>query len=123
MHDQGYRPPSQQPAGRTYNTQANWYAPPPQPKEPKRRSTSSKGKKPAPPPPRRKKRSLKAEVIKVLVVLVLFAAAGAGVYYWKAGSDVKPYANVFLDNVSVDGIDLSGKTWAEGSQLVWNQIH
>ena len=123
MQDQGYRPPSQQSVGRTYNTQANWYAPPPQPKAPKRRSTSSKGKKPAPPPPRRKKRSLKAELIKVLVVLVLFAAAGAGVYYWKAGSDVKPYANVFLDNVSVDGIDLSGKTWAEGSQLVWNQIH
>lgn len=35
----------------------------------------------------------------------------------------RPYLNVFLDNVSVDGIDLSGLTWAEGSQLVWDHVN
>lgn len=120
MHDQGYRPQNQPSANRTYNTQANWYAPPPQqPGAPKksRQSTS----KPA--PRKRKKRSLKAQLLKVLFVLILFAAGAAGVYYWQVDSYVKPYANVFLDNISVDGIDLSGKTWDEGSALVWNQIN
>ena len=117
MHDQGYRPQNQSTANRTYGAQSNWYAPPPQ-QQPKRRSQSQK-----PAPKKRKKRSLKAQLIKVLLVLVLFAAAGAGVYYWQIDSYVRPYQDVFLDNVSVDGIDLSGKTWAEGSQLVWNQIH
>ena len=44
-------------------------------------------------------------------------------YIWKIQSDVRPYLNVFLDNVSVDGIDLSGLTWAEGSQLVWDHVN
>ena len=118
MHDQGYRPQNQPSANRTYSTQANWYAPPPQPKAPRKRSQPKK----TPAPRKRKKRSLKAQLIKMLLVLILFAVAGAGVYYWQIDSFVRPYQNVFLDNVSVDGIDLSGKTWAEGSQLVWNQV-
>jgi len=118
MHDQGYRPQNDPSANRTYHTQANWYAPPPQSSAPKKsRKTAKK-----PVPRKRKKRSLKAELLKVFVVLVLFAAAGAGVYYWQVDSLVKPYQNVFLDNVSVDGINLSGKTWDEGSRLVWNQV-
>ncbi|MBR3873226.1 MAG: VanW family protein [Clostridia bacterium] len=116
MYNQGYRPDGQQPSGQAYSTQANWYAPPPQPKAPKGKRTRQSEK------PKNKKRSLKWQLVKLLLVLVLFAAAAAGAYYWKLKSDVEPYQNVFLDNVSVDGIDLSGKTWAEGSQLVWNQI-
>ena len=105
MYNQGYRPPQQ--------PQQNWYAPPPQPQQ---------GKKKTQKPPK-KKRSLKWQLVKVLLVLILFAGAAAGAYVWKTQSDVKPYMNVFLPNISVDGIDLSGKTWAEGSQLVWNQVN
>ncbi len=48
-------------------------------------------------------------------MLILLAGAGVYGYIWKIQSDVRPYLNVFLDNVSVDGIDLSGLTWAEGA--------
>ncbi len=112
MHNQGYRPPQQ----------GNWYAPPPQPKQPKKRA-QKQAKQTAKPPRQRKKRSWRWQLFKVLFVLVLFAAAGAGAYYWKAQSDVEPYLNVFLPNVSVDGIDLSGKTWEEGSRLVQEQAN
>ena len=104
MNNQGYRPPQQN----------NWYAPPPQQKPAARKRTDKQKK--------RKKTSLKQQFLKLLVVLVLLGAACAAGYVWKAQSDVKPYENVFLDNVSVDGIDLSGKTWEEGSRLVWEQI-
>ena len=118
MYSQGYRPPQQQPPA-----QGNWYAPPPQqPGGAKKRSSS--GKKNSPQKPRqRPKRSLKWQLVKVLVVLVILCAAGWMGIVWKAQSDVKPYENVFLDNVSVDGINLSGKTWDEGSRLVWDQIN
>ena len=115
MYNQGYRPPQQQYDPRQ-PAQQNWYAPPPQQPAPKGKKSS---KKTAP----KKKTSLKWQLIKLLLVLVLAAGAAAGVYVWKTQSDVKPYMSVFLPNVSVDGIDLSGKTWAEGSQLVWNQIY
>ncbi len=115
MYSQGYRPPQQQ------APQGNWYAPPPQqPGAAKKRTAKSSGKKP--PQKKRPRRSLKAQLIKMLVILVLLSAAAGAAVVWKAQSDVKPYANVFLDNVSVDGIDLSGKTWDEGSRLVWEQI-
>ncbi len=114
MHNQGYRPPQQG----AHHQQPNWYAPPPQPKQAKKRSSGRK-----PEPPRRKKRSLRWQLAKVLFVLIVLAAAGAGAYYWKTESEVKPYMNVFLPNISVDGIDLSGKTWEEGSRLVWDQIN
>lgn len=106
MNNQGYRPP-----------QNNWYAPPPQ-----QQPAGSKNKKKTA-QKKRKKASLKQQLIKLLVILVLIGAACAAGYVWKTQSDVKPYENVFLDNVSVDGIDLSGKTWEEGSRLVWDQIN
>ena len=108
MNNQGYRP--QQPQG-------NWYAPPPQQKPAGKKKRSNQPSKKPPKP------SLKQQFVKLLVILVLLGAACAAGYVWKAQSDVKPYANVFLDNVSVDGIDLSGKTWEEGSRLVWEQIN
>jgi len=115
MYNQGYRPPNQgQPQGK-------WYAPPPQqPQKGKKTAASKKGK---PAPKRRPKMSLKNQLIKLGVVLVLAACACGGLYVWKTKSEVEPYANVFLSNVSVDGIDLSGKTLAEGSQLVWDQVN
>lgn len=115
MYNQGYRPTQpQQPQ------QGNWYAPPPQQPRPSAGKKNSQNKQPQKP---RKKRSLKWQLAKVLAVFVLLCAAGLAGVVWKAQSDVKPYENVFLDNVSVDGINLSGKTWAEGSQLVWDQIN
>lgn len=123
MNNQGYRPqPSQQNqwyAAGQQPQQSNWYAPPPQP--PQNGGKKQKpGKKPAPKAP---KRSLKWQLIKLLLIVALLCAAVFALYVWKAESDVKPYANVFLDNVSVDGIDLSGKTWEEGSRLVWDQVN
>lgn len=142
MYNQGYRPQQDRPLGGYYGTQGgydaqgNWYAPQPpaaQPSTPAKRTSrpSSGGGRGGSRPPKgkpsngrgRKKRSLKWQLIKVLVILVLLAAAGVWAFIWKTQSDVRPYMNVFLDNVSVDGIDLSGKTWAEGSQLVWDQIN
>ncbi len=41
----------------------------------------------------------------------------------KIQADVRPYVSVFLNNVSVDGIDLSGMTWEEGSAAVWAQAN
>ena len=112
MYNQGYRPPKQgQPQGK-------WYAPPPQ--KGKKAASSKKGK---PSPKQRPKASLKNQLIKLAVVLVLAACVCGGLYVWKTKSEVEPYANVFLNNVSVDGIDLSGKTLAEGSQLVWDQVN
>ena len=101
MYNQGYRPQQQ---GMPYNPQGNWYAPPPQ--QPVQQM---------PPQKPRKKRSWKWQLFKLLLVLVLVAGACAGLFIWKTHSEVEPYRNVFLDNISVDGIDLSGKTWAEGS--------
>lgn len=112
MYNQGYHPPKQP-------QQGSWYAPPPQqPAGSKKKAASSRKQ----PQKKRPKRSLKWQFIKLLVILVLLGAACGAGYVWKAQSDVKPYQNVFLDNVSVDGIDLSGKTWEEGSRLVWEQI-
>lgn len=122
MYNQGYRPPQQ---GAPYNPQGNWYAPPPQqamPQQPRRRAQQPPRQTPPPPKPR-KKRSWKWQLAKLLIVLVLIGGACAGLFLWKTQSEVEPYRSVFLDNVSVDGIDLSGKTWAEGSQLVWDQVN
>ncbi|MBR6571762.1 MAG: hypothetical protein IKK75_15045, partial [Clostridia bacterium] len=116
MYSQGYRPP-QQPQ------QGNWYAPPPQQPGGKKTSGSKGGQQKKKAPQRKRRTSLKMQLVKVLVVLVLLCAAAGAAVVWKAQSDVKPYENVFLDNVTVDGIDLSGKTWEEGSRLVWEQIN
>jgi len=129
MYNQGYTPQQPQQGYPYYPQGSNpaWYAPPPQQAPaaaPKRRAAGGTGgggagggKKP------KKKRSLKWQLIKVLIVLILLAGAGIGGYFWKTQSDVRPYVSVFLDNISVDGISLSGKTWAEGSQLVWDQVN
>lgn len=128
MYNQGYRPQPQQ-QGTQY--EQNWYAPAPraaQPAQARARAsgTGGGGRKNSAPPQRqkpRKKRSLKWQLVKVLLVLALLGGAGAAGYIWKTQSDIRPYMSVFADNVSVDGIDLSGKTWAEGSQLVWDQVN
>ena len=118
MYNQGYRPPQQQPSRQQpYNPQGNWYAPPPQ--QPSGKPKKKAAKAPAP----KKKKSLKGQLIKLLLVLILMAAAACALFVWKTKSDVEPYQDVFLPNISVDGIDLSGLTWAEGSQRVWNQIN
>ena len=102
MYNQGYVPQNQgQQSG-------NWYAPPPQPKQQTRRSGGSSGKQPPQKP--KKKRSLKWQLVKVLVVIVLIAGACAGGYVWKTQNEVRPYMSVFLPNVYVDGIALSGLT-------------
>ena len=119
MYNQGYRP-TQQPSQPSASQNTAWYAPPPAPKQSQnKRSRSAKGGSGLAP----KKPSMKRQLIRLVLVLLLLGGAAAGGYYWKVQSDVRPYANVFLDNVSVDGIDLSGKTWAEGSQLVWDQVN
>jgi len=127
MYTQGYRPPQQQPPvqqpaqpQQPYNPQGNWYAPPPQqPSSPsgKRSKKNQKVQKP------KKKKKLGWQLAKLLIVLLLLAGAACALFVWKTKSDVEPYQDVFLDNISVDGIDLSGLTWAEGSQRVWNQIN
>ena len=55
-------------------------------------------------------------------MLILVGAIGGGIYVGKTYLDVKPYASVFLDGVSVDGIDLSGMTWEQGNTAVRSQI-
>ena len=120
MYNQGYRPTNQ--AAPTRPVQNAWYAPPPQPQAAKRSRSGSGGQQPTGGTPK-KKRSLKWQLIKVLLILVALAGVGVGGYLWKTQSDVKPYVNVFLDNISIDGIDLSGKTWAEGSAAVWAQAN
>lgn len=128
---QSGQPQQQNLQGYAYYAQNNqsWYQTPPQQPTPKR-SSAGNGKRGSsnhnsnhnnrrP----RKKRSFKWQLIKFLLLLILIAAAIIGGYVWKTQSEVKPYVNVFLDNIYVDGISLSGKSWTEGSQLVWDQIN
>ena len=112
MYNQGYRPPQQPPRApvppqQPYNPQGNWYAPPPQQQQPRTARPSGKGGRPP-----KKPKSFGWQLVKVLLVLIVLAGAGAGLYIWKTKIDVQPYMSVFLPNVSVDCIDLSGKTWA-----------
>lgn len=118
MYQQGYSP-----SNRAASSQGDaWYAPGPQTPA-KKGGGAGKGKKAAPSDGGRKKPSLGRQLIKALLVLLVLAAAGAGGYILKVQGDVRPYRSVFLPNVSVDGIDLGGMTWAEGSQAVWNQVN
>ncbi len=115
MYNQGYRPPNQ---GNRPPNQGNWYAPPPNAAQ-----NVNYAQRPAPTPrrsvPPKKKSTIKSVLIKISIVLVLLAAATAGLYVWKIQNDVRPYTSVFVDNVSVDGIELSGKSWEQGSAEVW----
>ncbi len=70
----------------------------------------------------KKKRGFRWQLIKFLLVLILVGAVGGGIYIGKAYLDVKPYTSVFLDGVSVDGIDLGGMTWEQGNEAVRSQI-
>ena len=72
--------------------------------------------------PKKRKRGFRWQLFKLLLVLVFIGAIGAGIYIGKAYLDVTPYTSVFLDGVSVDGIDLSGMTWEEGDTAVRSQI-
>ena len=131
MYNQGYRPPNQ--ASSTQQQPNMWYYPtgynggtPTSPqqatqgaqasaKAKRARAPRSGGGKGAPSgggkPSAPKKRSLKWQLIKVLIILVLIGGAVAGIYVWKTQSDIRPYTTIFLDNVSVDGINLQGMTW------------
>ncbi|MDD3214614.1 MAG: VanW family protein [Eubacteriales bacterium] len=71
----------------------------------------------------RKKRSFKWQLVKLLLVLLVLAAAAGGIYVWKTQADVRPYTSIFLDNVYVDGIDLAGMTWEQGNAAVYQQIN
>ena len=71
----------------------------------------------------RKRRSFKWQFLKFLILLLVLAGIVAGGYVMKVQSDVRPYVNTFLDNISVDGIPLGSKTWAEGSAEVWAQAN
>lgn len=139
MYNQGYRPPNQTAASQTqtdprfyptgygagYPTDGTLPGAPatargkrsPTPRGGRGAAPGGGGKADGP-----KKRSLKWQLIKVLLVLVVLAASGVGIYVWKTQAEVRPYISVFLDNVSVDGISLAGMTWEEGENAVRRQI-
>lgn len=123
MYDQGYQQgngSSQYPPYSQYPQNGSaWYAPMPgnaQPGTAKRKTgRNGGGRNP------RKRKSFKWQLIKFLLILILLVGAAAGIYIFKVQSDVRPYQAVFLDNISIDGINLSGMTWEEGSSAVWAQ--
>ena len=128
MLNQGYRPPNQ-----PIPPQSTWQAPPTYGMPGGTAPTAAKAAKPLPqrtsragggsaPPKPPKRRSLKWQLIKLLVLLLVLAGAGAGIFVWKTQADVRPYTSVFVDNVFVDGINLSGMTWEEGASAVQGQI-
>ncbi len=71
---------------------------------------------------KRKKHGFGWQMLKLLLVLLLLSAIGGGIYIGKIYMDVSPYSSVFLDGVTVDGIDLGGMTWAQGEEAVRSQI-
>lgn len=73
-------------------------------------------------PKKKKNRGIGWQLFKLLLILLLLGAAGAGIYAGKTYIDVAPYTSVFLDGVTVDGIDLGGMTWEEGTAAVNKQI-
>ncbi len=73
-------------------------------------------------PKQRKRRGFAWQMFKFFLVLLLVAGVGAGIYVGKAYLDVVPYTSVFMDGVTVDGINLGGMTWEEGNAAVRKQI-
>ncbi len=133
MLNQGYRPP-QQPTNQAKQNPARGYPPgygypgaaqmPVAAERPQR----APRRKVEPPmgggtPRGPKKRSLKWQLIKVLIVLVVLAGAGIYLYFSKIQSDVRPYTSVFVDNVYVDGLNLSGMSWEQANNVVQQQIN
>ena len=86
MYTQGYRPP-QQP-----QQQGNWYAPPPKQSGGKKTPAKKSGSKKK---PAKKRVSIKAQLLKVLVVLVLILALAAAVIL-AGGSDAAFVPSVVL---------------------------
>ncbi|MEG0270438.1 MAG: hypothetical protein RR821_09325 [Clostridia bacterium] len=128
MYNQGYSPQNPNDGRNPYPQGNSWYAPPPQQMQQgagKRRANggSQGGGQRGGEGRQRKKHSLKWQLLKLLLILIVLAGAGIGGYILKVQSDIRPYMNVFMNNVSVDGIDLSGKTWAQGSQEVWDKVN
>jgi len=144
MYSQGYVPQNQGPDRNNRpaygQPQQNWYAPGPQqgwqppqsrsaqPDAVRRRSSSghnggenTRQDKPSEKPG--KKRSLKWQLIKCLLFLLVLAGLGVGGYFWTVQKEVEPYADVFLPNVYVDGLCLDGMTWEEGYNAVWQQVN
>lgn len=132
MLNQGYRPPNQPSEAMPQNVwqQPQGYGMPPagqaaartqNPKKRTQRGAPTGNGVRAPKTP--KKHSLKWQLIKVLLLLLVLAGAGIGIYVWKTQADVRPYTNIFVNNVYVDGINLSGMTWEEGTNVVLRQIN
>lgn len=153
MYSQGYIPQNQDPGRGTRQgysqPQQNWYAPgpqqgwqPPQPPRSAQPAHPSRSAQPVQQDKRRrsgggsstrqdgpsdnkpkKKRSLKWQLIKCLLFLVVLAGLGTAGYLWTVQNEVKPYENVFLPNVYVDGLCLDGMTWEDGCNAVWQQVN
>lgn len=70
---------------------------------------------------KKKRRSFTGMLVKLLVFALMLAGAAAGLYLWNITTDIKPYETIFLDNIYVDGINLTGMTRAEGEDAVWTQ--
>ncbi len=123
MYTQGYKPPENTTVAR--QQAEDWrYAMPTgaQAARGKKAKQPVRNSKPAQKPPRKRK-SMRWQLIKVFLMLLVLAGAGTGIYIWKTQADVRPYTSVFVDNIYVDGINLSGMTWDEGSSAVQKQIN
>ena len=68
-------------------------------------------------PKKRKKR-----VYLLFVSIFLFCAAIYGLYYGRTYLEVLPYAEVFAPNITIDGIELSGKTYSEAENALLKKI-
>ncbi len=76
------------------------------------------GKRPDQVQRRRRRRPL----LGVFLVLIAIALISGGLYIYSQYSRVRPYENVFLPNISIDGIDLSGKTYDEAKNILYSDL-
>ena len=111
-----------------------WYTPVPAP-ESKARPAPKKGKRsggngggsknsrqsPGTPQKPPKRSSFKWQFVKFLVLLLVLGGISLWGYSYKIQSDARPYLNTFLDNITIDGIDVSGMTKEQASAAVWAQ--
>ena len=107
----------------TNNNNASWYAPPPQNNPNSKKKNNPKNKQPKQEKPPKKKGYILWQLLKIGVILGVIAALAFGGQYISTNNEVEVYENVFLSNISVDGISLDGLTWEEGSNKVWEQIN
>ena len=73
------------------------------------------------PGPRKRKKSYAVQFILFFLLLAAIGVTGIWFYISNIQAEVRPYLSVFLDNVYVDGINLSGMKWSEGVEAVWAQ--